>query len=142
MKMASARQLAANRRNAQHSTGPRTARGKSRSKQNALRHGLAVMAPKTGMVALEIERLASAIAGPKPDPCRWHFALVAAEAEVELRRVRTVRLERLASAASATSSEPDGEQKQSLAVVLPDLLVLDQYEGRALSRRNKALRLL
>lgn len=37
--MTSAVQMAANRRNAQHSTGPRTSAGKSRSSQNALKHG-------------------------------------------------------------------------------------------------------
>jgi hypothetical protein len=39
--MASERQIAANRRNALRSTGPRTQRGKLRSRRNALRHGLA-----------------------------------------------------------------------------------------------------
>ena len=38
--MASKRQIDANRRNAQRSTGPRTAAGKARSSANALRHGL------------------------------------------------------------------------------------------------------
>ena len=38
--MASERQLLANRINAQRSTGPRTHRGKSRSRRNALKHGL------------------------------------------------------------------------------------------------------
>ena len=38
--MASERQVAANRRNAARSTGPRTAAGKLRSRQNAYRHGL------------------------------------------------------------------------------------------------------
>ena len=37
--MTSAAQLEANRRNAQHSTGPRTSAGKSRSSQNAVKHG-------------------------------------------------------------------------------------------------------
>ena len=90
--MASPRKIAANRRNAQHSTGPRTANGKGRSKHNALRHGLAVRLPTTGTIDRDVERLASAIAGPDPDPCRWHFAIIAAEAELELRRVRAVRL--------------------------------------------------
>jgi hypothetical protein len=39
--MATERQLEANRANAQKSTGPRTADGKSKSAQNSLRHGLA-----------------------------------------------------------------------------------------------------
>ena len=38
--MASKRQLEANRSNARHSTGPRTAEGKSHSRMNALKHGL------------------------------------------------------------------------------------------------------
>jgi hypothetical protein len=38
--MASAAQTAANQRNAQHSTGPRSAQGKARTAQNAFRHGL------------------------------------------------------------------------------------------------------
>ena len=38
--MTSERQIAANRRNAQHSTGPRTTAGKSAVAQNAIRHGM------------------------------------------------------------------------------------------------------
>jgi hypothetical protein len=45
--MASERQIAANRRNAARSTGPRTTEGKASSKTNALRHSLA-SAPRTG----------------------------------------------------------------------------------------------
>jgi hypothetical protein len=38
--MATPRQLAANRRNAKRSTGPRTAKGKATSSQNAVKHGI------------------------------------------------------------------------------------------------------
>jgi hypothetical protein len=44
--MVSEKQLAANRRNAEKSTGPRTAEGKSNSSRNNLRHGL------TGQISL------------------------------------------------------------------------------------------
>jgi hypothetical protein len=43
--MASDKQIAANRRNATKSTGPRTQEGKARSRLNALRHGLASTLP-------------------------------------------------------------------------------------------------
>ena len=43
--MVSERQLAANRRNAAHSTGPRTPDGKVRSGRNATRHGLYARSP-------------------------------------------------------------------------------------------------
>ncbi|MBI1895265.1 MAG: hypothetical protein HYS04_01825, partial [Acidobacteria bacterium] len=44
-KIITPRQLAANRRNAQSSTGPRTLEGKAASRFNALRHGLAAECP-------------------------------------------------------------------------------------------------
>lgn len=41
--MATPKQIAANRRNAARSSGPRTEQGKARSKKNALRHGLSAV---------------------------------------------------------------------------------------------------
>src|SRR6202166_1493285 len=48
--MTSARQIEANRRNAQGSTGPKTDLGKQRASQNAVRHGLTA---ETVIVPLE-----------------------------------------------------------------------------------------
>jgi len=141
--MVSSRKIAANRRNARYSRGPRTTKGKARSRRNALRHGLAVRLPWSGAIDREVERLAAQIAGPNPDPCRLHFANIAAEAEFELRRVRARRLLLLASgtAAGSTASEP-GRETRDRALTLLNLPRLDRYEQRALSRRNGALRLL
>jgi hypothetical protein len=140
--VSSDRKVAANRRNAKNSTGPRTAHDKSRSKQNALQHGLAGLALKRGTVVPELERLALGIAGPDPDFYRWHFALIAAEAELELRRVRTVRLEAFASTMPTVSPEAGVVQPNSHSIAMQDLIRLDRYERRAFSRRNKALALL
>ena len=49
--MATARQVQANRLNALRSTGPRTGEGKERSRENALKHGMA----GAGVVRLEDE---------------------------------------------------------------------------------------
>ena len=38
--MTTSKQIEANRRNAQHSTGPITLQGKDKSSQNAIKHGL------------------------------------------------------------------------------------------------------
>ena len=54
--MSSAAQIDANRRNAQHCTGPQTEAGKAASKMNALRHGLAsaqVVLPHEDRAAFE-----------------------------------------------------------------------------------------
>jgi hypothetical protein len=57
--MATARQIAANRRNAQRSTGPRTAAGKSTSSRNALRHGLSRPQEMNAVTEAEINQLIS-----------------------------------------------------------------------------------
>ena len=55
--MASPRKMAANRRNAQYSTGPRTAHGKGRSKRNAFWHGPAVRLPAHWRNDRDVQRL-------------------------------------------------------------------------------------
>ena len=65
--MATERQIAANRRNAGNSTGPRSSGGKKRASRNSYRHGLAAAVTTTEEDAKRIERLARRIAGDTAD---------------------------------------------------------------------------
>jgi len=78
----------ANRANAQKSTGPRTAAGKTRSSANATRHGLAKPAAADLDAQPLIAALASAIAGEGASGALRKQASLVAEAEVDLRRAR------------------------------------------------------
>jgi hypothetical protein len=89
--MASEAQIEANRRNARSSTGPRSTSGKKRASQNAYRHGL-TKPISSAEFAREVEMLARQIAGDSEDKITIEQARDAAEAELELARVRRVRV--------------------------------------------------
>jgi hypothetical protein len=59
--MTTDRKIQSNRKNAQRSTGPRSAGGRQVSRRNALRHGLAIAVGLDPSFSAEIEALASAI---------------------------------------------------------------------------------
>ena len=89
--MTSERQRAANRLNAQKSTGPRGEAGKRASRRNALRHGLATAVSAELGADVEIAQLADAIV---EEAARWDlrpYAVRIAEAEIDLRRIRHAR---------------------------------------------------
>ena len=90
--MTSAKKIAANRENARKSTGPRTERGKSQVRRNALRHGLAQMMLPASPVSAQIERVARAIAGEGAPSLLYEHALKIAESQVMLLRVRAARV--------------------------------------------------
>jgi cell division septum initiation protein DivIVA len=88
--MASQKKIEANRRNARRSTGPRSSSGKERSSGNAYRHGLS--RPPSGVeFERAVQALARQIAGATADRITLDYARVAAEAELELARVRRVK---------------------------------------------------
>jgi hypothetical protein len=89
--MAIERQIAANRRNARNSTGPRSTSGRKRASQNAFRHGL-TKCISSAEFDLEVETLARQIAGDTEDKLKIELARGAAEAELELARVRRVKV--------------------------------------------------
>jgi hypothetical protein len=122
----SRRKTDANRRNAKHSTGPRSVEGKARSAGNALKHGLA--STPTDPAAVDfIERLTRVVVGDATDdgPIA-DLARQIAAAEYDLLRIQRARLllfERFA---------PAGEGAAKLEA-------LDRYERRALSRRRRSI---
>jgi len=90
--VASERQIAANRRNARKSTGPRSSAGKRRTSRNSYRHGLTARLTLSTKRTKRVERLARKIAGNTTDTFLLELARTAAEAEFDLARVRQVKV--------------------------------------------------
>ena len=127
--MSTAAQQRANKENAQHSTGPRTAEGKQRSSQNALKHGLCALDPL--------------IPGEDPEAFQEHFCeieldlkpasaiesnLVDQIADVSWRLKRLSRIEAAVITAfyDATAEQPLNQGNDS-----------DQLLGKALAHHNR-----
>ena len=105
--MVSERKLAANRRNAKKSTGPKSVSGKKRSSGNALRHGLSVPISKVGS-QVQLKELARHFAGGIGNVRIFVLAETAAVAQLELERVRRVKaalIERAASGVGISHSD-------------------------------------
>ena len=85
-------QIAANRRNARRSTGPRSVAGRKRSSRNSFRHGLAAGVTATAERIEHIERLARKIAGAGADILTLEGARTFAQAECELAQIRRVKV--------------------------------------------------
>jgi hypothetical protein len=90
--MASEQQIAANRQNAQKSTGPRSRTGKKRASANSYRHGLSVGVESIAEFTEHIDALAREISGADPKATLLVFARAAAAAELDLGRVRRAKL--------------------------------------------------
>jgi hypothetical protein len=125
--MTSAARIAANRRNARASTGPRSSAGKARAAQNARRHGLAAAAAADPAWADAIEALTRAIAGAAADAQRYERAHRIAAAQIDVVRARHARRELYLMAPDAPGA-------------IARLAAIDRYEERALARRKRAMR--
>jgi hypothetical protein len=125
--MATEKQIAANRANAQKSTGPKTAAGRLKSSRNALRHGLSVPL-SLSMTTAKADALARVLASDQADVDQLAAATEVAHAQMELLRIRAVRAE---MTAQVDLGSADVETLRRLAA-------LDRYERFALTKRRRA----
>ncbi len=169
--------------NPRSATGPRTAAGKARSRQNAYRHGLAVPVCSDPLIAAKVDEVARQIAGSGASEAVLQIARRAAEAHLDVIRCRQARCRAAESAAiekddlllDAMSDQTLREfllrswwdhqdkdlpedtyefseaqedvierhreriRKRRERSELNNLLAIDRYERRALSRRNRAI---
>ena len=161
-KMTSTKKIAASRSNATKSTGPKTAQGKKQSRTNALRHGLAAIAPRDPATSAEIERLARWFCGDGATPEQYEHARAIAEEHIMLQRVETAYVAILERARNTAHDEvdqrgaklgvtagretptcaptPATSELDALRVALPQLVKLDRYRERALARHRRAMR--
>jgi hypothetical protein len=143
--MPSDRKIAANRQNSQRSTGPRTALAKKRVRGNALRHGLAAAIVNAPEIPDETDRLAQAICGSQAGPSQREQAQIIAECELQLLRVRAARVrifEEISFKAPLQRSDEPAvfSRRQDATSCLKQLMRLERYERRVLSRRKYAIR--
>ena len=94
--MSSQARKESSRRNGKKSKGPKSDEGRQRSSRNSLSHGLSLPVSADPQLSSQAERLAELIAGADASEGRMHEARIIAEAQMELQRVRRLRLERLA----------------------------------------------
>jgi hypothetical protein len=115
--MSSARKIAANRANARASTGPKTAPGRARAAQNALRHGLSLPVHADPALSQKVEALARKIAGTGAGTEMQHLARRVAEASIDLRRVRRARHRHLVEALSDPYYESHDTTRKKVALM-------------------------
>jgi hypothetical protein len=166
--MSTDRKIATNQANSRLSTGPRTQAGKERSSRNSWRHGLAASLENENARSADIECLAQALARASSEPNRLKLARRVAEAEHDVLRVRSARVALITLQLGARSCDPhdvgqaedDADRNEhdrgptvqfsdnadraceasAILAALPQILKLDRYERRALSRRKQAIR--
>jgi glutathione synthase/RimK-type ligase-like ATP-grasp enzyme len=129
------RKIITNRNNAKKSTGPRSVAGRAAARRNARRHGLAVAIGGDPAFHEDIEKLAMALSLASGTQNVSEFAREAAEATLDLARIRKVRAFLFETLYFADAAAPDG-----ITDLNDKLAKLERYERRAFSRRKRALR--
>ena len=157
--MSSAKQIEANRRNAQNSKGPRTMAGKARASRNSRKHALSTIGHHNSLFAPRIEAIARAVCPDTTNSALWEQALIIGECTTVLVCVQATRIALIEQSLGSTSapttdadaagrresersqSEPDPrrDEFEAMRLAARDLDRLERYERRALSRRKRAI---
>lgn len=149
--MASVSKIAANRRNASRSTGPRSRIGKSHARRNAVRHGLAARAVLGAEEAASVQAMADQIVDGSSGVLTFNSACVVAQAELDLVRIRELKVTLIqnaimqqrqtlvATGRTAGSMNDQGDLAAAVRQTLPQLLKYDRYERRAAARRDRGI---
>jgi hypothetical protein len=147
--MATDRQIAANRRNARRSTGPRSHGGKKRASRNAYQHGLSLGIGSIAAFAREVESLTRKLAEGGDDELMLERAGAVAEAEVDVARAQRAKgclLDRIAgplqesfAGSAAMAPQQPRASAEVLRRALSEFVKLDRYARRAASRRDRAI---
>jgi hypothetical protein len=111
-------------------TGPLTALGKQSVARNALRHGLSLPVLADPHLAKEVVELAERVAGGSPDPGLRELAVQVAAAQIDIQRVRDARHAAMGALIADPGKAPE---------MTKELVALDRYEKRAMSRRKSAI---
>jgi hypothetical protein len=126
--VATEKQIAANRANAQKSTGPKTLAGKLKSSRNAYRHGLSSPLRLDPVTSAKAGAIAHALIGEDGTEEKLRSAAEFAHAQLELQRIRSTRADLMAK---VDLNKPDMHKLQLL-------VALDRYERYAHTRRRRA----
>jgi hypothetical protein len=145
--VATDRQIAANRRNARRSTGPRSGTGRKRSSRNSFRHGLGARVTADAERIKRVERLARKIAGAASDFVALECAMRIAQAEFDLAQIHRIKLALISRViASGDDRTPDAlgasdqdRSAEAIRCAIQELMWIDRYERRAAARRARAL---
>jgi len=137
-------QIAANRRNAARSTGPRTEAGKAQSRRNALKHGLRVPLEADPSLNEQLDTLTNDLARLLSKP--REAVRCVAQQQIEIMRIQQTRAAIINRYLQQRLDQDVHISADTVAMAtaeaLPEIVRLDRYEQRALSKLVKQLKIL